>query len=247
MKHLAKIAGLCLASMLLLGMAITATASAAPHWLQCREGTEKILPTKYEEHQCVKAVASNAGKWEWQEVTGTEKVKSIGTLKLVDTDANSLLGETSILCGGTNEGSVGPGKYSRVTAIEAVKCALVRAGGCNELIGLPKARHLPWQGELIETENEVRNVIKEGTGGNPGWESECETALGKKKDLCESITGKEEILNAENKPTNLLLLVLLRFFPRRKGKCSLEGGETGEVVGNVALFAENEWGLRVSK
>jgi hypothetical protein len=246
MKHLAKIAGLCLASMLLLGMAITATASAAPHWLQCREGTAGVLPTKYTEHQCVEANQST-GKWEWQEVTGTEKVKSIGTLKLTDKKA-SILGETSILCSGTNEGSVGPSKFSRTTSITATSCTIEKAGGCESLIGLAKPIHLPWQGELIETENEVRNVIKEGTGGNPGWETECETLEGKKKDVCESEgAGKEEILNAENKATSLLLLVLLRFLPRRKGKCSLGGKEEGEVAGNVALFAENEWGLRVSK
>jgi hypothetical protein len=242
MKHLAKIAGLCLASMLLLGMALTATASAAPHWLQCREGTG--TGTKYKEHQCL--TASAEGKWEWQEVTGTEKVKSTGTLNLTDKKA-SILGPTVVQCSGTNEGSVGPGKYSRVTSVTATSCLIKTAGGCESLPHVAKAVHLPWQGELIETENEVRNVIKEGTGGNPGWEVECETLEGKKKDECTSETGEEEILNAENKATSTLLLVLLRFFPRRKGDCTLGGKKEGEVEGNVALFAENEWGLRVSK
>jgi hypothetical protein len=246
MKHLMKIAGLCLASMLVMGMALTATASAAPHWLQCLEGKANELPTKYTEHQCVAAAANNAGEWEWKEVTGTEAVKSGGTLKLTDTKA-SILGATSLQCSGRNEGSVGPGKFSRVTSITASSCTVTKAGGCKKLIGVAKAVHLPWQGELIEEEGEVRNVIKEGTGGNPGWESECETLEGNKKDVCESEAGKEEIVNAENKPTGFLLLVLLRFFPRHKGKCSLGGKETGEVEGSVALFAANEWGLRATK
>jgi hypothetical protein len=244
MKHLVKIAGLCLASMFLLGMALTATASAAPHWEQCT--TEKTsTATKWSEHQCVKA--ESGGGWQWNEVKGTEKVKSEGTLRLADKKA-SILGETSLQCGGTDVGSVGPGKFSRVTSVTATSCTLIKAGGCEKLIGVAKAVNTPWQGELIETENEVRNVITETTSGKPpGWETECETLEGKKKDVCTSGTGEEEITNAENKATSLLLLVLLRFFPRRKANCTLGGEHQGEVVGSVALFAENEWGLRVSK
>jgi hypothetical protein len=245
MKHLAKIAGLCLASMLLLGMALTATASAAtPVWEQCT--TEMTIPTtKYTEHQCLEAKSGSG--WQWNEVKGTEKVKSTGTLRLADKKA-SILGETSLQCGGTDEGSVGPKQFSRVTSITASSCTLIKAGGCEKLIGVAIARNLPWQGELIETEKEVRNVITETASGKPpGWETECETLEGKKKDECTNEgAGKEEITNAENKATSLLLLVLLRFFPRRKADCTLGGKEQGEVVGNVALFAENGWGLRTS-
>jgi hypothetical protein len=145
-----------------------------------------------------------------------------------------------------NEGSVGPGKFSKTTAITTTSCTLIKAGGCESILKVA-ARNLPWQGELIETEKEVRNVIKEGTGGNPGWETECETLEGKKKDECTSEEGKEEIVNVENKTTGTLLLVLLGFVPRRHGKCSMGGKEEGEVSGSVAEFAENEWGLRASK
>ena len=48
MKHL-KIAGLCLVSLLAMGMALAGNASAAPLlWLLClKEGTSGVAPTKY--------------------------------------------------------------------------------------------------------------------------------------------------------------------------------------------------------
>ncbi len=112
MKHLVKIAGLCLASIVVMGMAITATASAAaPVWEQCSEGGSA---TKYSEHQCT--TAEGSGKWQWNEVKGTEAVVGKGTLTLSDTNATG--GETTIQCSGTEEGVVGPGKLDKVTKIK---------------------------------------------------------------------------------------------------------------------------------
>jgi len=50
-----KIAGLCLASMLMMSMALAGTAAAAPLWLLCLEGKEGSLPTKYTTNQCTRS------------------------------------------------------------------------------------------------------------------------------------------------------------------------------------------------
>ena len=105
-----KIAGLCLVAMVTMSMALAASASAAPHWLVCLAGTEKVLPTKYETHQCEKAVASNAGKWEWSEPQHTEKVISHASLTLVSEELGV---KVEVECTGTDEGWIGPDGRAR--------------------------------------------------------------------------------------------------------------------------------------
>ena len=50
----------------------SASASAAPEWYVCEEGTG--AGTKFTEHKCT--TVSGTGKWEWIKLVGTKKVKS---------------------------------------------------------------------------------------------------------------------------------------------------------------------------
>ena len=247
MKHLFKIAGLCLASMFVMGMALTTTASATnPVWEQCSEGTENVLPTKYTEHQCTAAAASNKGKWQWNEIKGTEEVTGIGTLRLTDTKAP--LGGTAVQCSGKQEGGVvGPGKLDIVTKVKAESCEFVKKGGCESLVENAKAVDLPWQTELFETEGKPFDKIREDGAGQPGWLVKCVSILGKtEEDTCLTEAGKEETTEMVNKRTNLILLVLSIFTGKQKAHCSIGGTGSGEVKGEIGIFKSNGWGLRVS-
>ncbi len=168
MKSL-KIAGLCLVALaaMAMAMATAATASAAPVWEQL-EGTT------------------------WKEVKGTEKVISAGTLKLTDTKGGLTGGVVTVECSGTDEGTVGPGKYNRITKITVANpCRNVT--GCVGTI-TAEARNLPWQTELFETEGKVRDsVVSEVAGKFPGWKVECTLS-----DTCEGNTTTAMTNNTSN-------------------------------------------------
>ncbi len=252
MKHL-KIAGLCLAAMFVMSMAISSTASAAGVWEQCSEGGSA---TKYTEHQCLKAEGS--GKWQWNEVKNTEPIRILA-MTLTLSDEKTLLGVSTVRCGHPAEleeavGSVGPGGKGRITVAhvkepkkecEAVK--VCKAGEVNKVAGVD----LPWQTELFLTEGKLQTHI-EGTGnGEPGWEVECNTIGGDKTDICKQEAGKPETLTLENvKSKNAAgeesLLVLATFLKKFKADCSEGGKESGVVSGQLAILKENGWGLRVS-
>jgi hypothetical protein len=246
MKHLIKIAGLCLASALVLGVAITGTAQAS--WIQCSEGTEKVLPTKYTEHQCLKAAAGNAGRWQWNEVRGTEEVRIKGSLRLKDT--KTLAGTSEVECSGESIGDIGPGQFGRIQTVE-VSAAQCRAVKVCENVEVIKALNLPWQTELYDTEGKVLQKLT-GTisGKEPAWEVECKAPIiGKTNDVCEGVAGEPESLlltNVETISTNVELLVLASFQHLRKATCSVGGKGAGEVTGSVAILKANGWGLEVA-
>jgi hypothetical protein len=236
MKHL-KIAGLCLVAMFAMSMVATAVASAAPVWEQCRENAG--AGTKYETG-CLKA--SSTGKWEWKELTTTEKVLSSGTLKLADTKV-PIAGTVEVICGGTDEGTIGPGKFDRVTTVTPVNC---KAGTNCEEVKKVEARNLPWQTELFETEGgKVRDAIKEGgTGtGEPGWKVECKVLGITKGDECVTNKGTTSIADDLS---GSVLLVLATFVPKtgEKAKCEVGGAEAGTVEGPNSIFSSEGWSIR---
>ena len=149
MKHLVKIVGLSLASMLVMGMAIASSASAHG-WLQCRENAGS--GTKWTESKC--STASSSGKWEWKELTTTELVVSeSGALKLKDSNVG---GQTIVvLCSGTDEGTIGPKQFDRITRITPTSCA--NEENCGGTIKA-EAVNLPWQTELVEQEEKLETV-----------------------------------------------------------------------------------------
>lgn len=233
MKHLIKIVGLCLASMLVVGMAITATASAAPVWETCKEGASG---TKYSESQCV--TAESSGKWAWEEVKGTEPATSLGTLRLID-DKVPIEGEVEVICTGEGIGSVGPGKFSRTNEILNIKCSPGK--NCIEVTKATKPLNLPWQGELEAVGAEVRNNIRAVNGKGAGWSVTCKTKLATAEVECTTETGRTTLSrNNTFGPSGFRELLVLLTFPTRAksedGSCSLGGAESALVLGSISLL-----------
>lgn len=238
-------AGLCLVAMLVVSMVAAASASAAPHWLVCLPFTTGSTATRYTEHQC--KTASGSGGWEWSELKGTEKVIGRASLSLADTVATV---KVLVDCTGELEGSVGPGKYDRITAIPAASIHCVAGTNCEKLEGNAEPRNLPWQTELFETENTIRDLITNGKTGReaPGWRVICKTFAGRIEDECNNETGSTLQENKLTKGVEGELLVLGDFESKTaNANCTASGGATGEVRGTVALLLSSGWGLRVSK
>ncbi len=259
MKYL-KTAGLCLVSMLMMSMALAATASAAPGkpvW----EGCLKSAPgTKYLELDC--EVASGSGEWGWAEIANTDHVVSTAfTISLTDT--KTTVGESTVVCtkGGRNSGTVGPGKYDRVELARVEKASencRATKGGCKET-GVEEVAgvNLPWQTEVFETEKKFLTKLTTVNGtGEPGWRVKCDSLLGSREDTCTTEPGKEESLVLENKTTVNArgfteLLVYATFEKAHLSKCSEGGAESGKILGTSAILLANasnevtEQGLRL--
>jgi hypothetical protein len=242
MKHLLKIAGLCLASMLAVSVAVVASASAAPVWEHCTKGAVSGL-TKWENHNC-STVGTGTNEWQWKEVNNTEEVRIKGSLKLSDSKA-SILGKSSAECSGESIGAVGPGIHGRINEIIVSPAQCRGIENCTTVLKIAPL-NLPWQTENFETEKKVLQLLKGTTGKEPGWELECEIAGVKASDKCEQVVGEPESILLENKATGTELLVLGTFQHLRKSTCSLGGAKTGEVTGSLAVLQANSWGLRVS-
>jgi hypothetical protein len=240
-------AGLCLVAMLVVGMVAAGTASAVPKWEHCETEKETGARTKYETDQC-KTEVSTGGQFSWQEVTGTEKVVSHASLLLED--EIPLVGVVSISCTGKDEGSVGPGRFDRITAITEIHC--VTDERCEKITIEAEPRNLPWQTELFETEGKIRDALKSGGAGEPGWAVTCEVLGIEKTDVCTSEAGTTSVENVWTKgigETHGELLVLADF-PKPnapKAKCTVTGANTGDVLGTVATLQANGQALRVSK
>ncbi len=245
-----KIAGLALASMLVMGMALAGTASAAgPLWLLCLEGTNSHN-TKYEDNQCSKA--SGTGKWE--SVALGEKSDTVRLL------AYSLLLKDSATGVGvhcpdvpvrTGWGLIEKGnlliiKVAEVPEPEKEGCRLTSEQAPCVKGKLEKvfAVHLPWTVEMYENaaEKKILSRITKSTGGRPGWAVKCAAVT----DECVEVEGKPEESEVFSGVTNKILLVLLRFEEKVKAKCSVFGGETGEVKGLIAILLWNGLGLSVN-
>jgi hypothetical protein len=237
MKHL-KIAGLCLVSIFVMGMAMASTASAV--WEGC---LPKGSTTKYENNKCVKAGAG--GEFSWQEITNTDKVRSVGfTIKL--TDAKTAI-PTSAICtaGGTGSGTVGPGEFDgieTVTLVEANKNCR-GTGECKaERIEIVEGFNLPWQTKLSRKEGKVLDTI-EGNTGSPGFRIRCESIIGTiETDDCEEEAGKPESVRLTNELTGGVQLVLANFETAAGIRCSQGGAGAGEVGGTFAILLANAKG-----
>jgi hypothetical protein len=219
-------------------MVAAGTASAAPHWLVCLPEHSGTTTTKYTEHQCVKAGAG--GGWEWSELRGTEAARSHESLRLKDT---KILGKTvEVKCSGEDVGSVGPGRFDRITAIENIKC--VKGENCEEVTKAAEPRNLPWQTELVEEEGKIRDKIKAENGKGAGWALTCKVLSVSETDEC---TSEEEGTSVANTVTSGGLLVLAEFESKTaKAKCSIGGTGAGVVEGPDAILLTNGWGLRVA-
>jgi hypothetical protein len=240
MKHL-KIAGLCLVSLLAVGMALTGTAQA--RWEQCTKGVANSEPpTKWTSNQC--SAASKAGEWNWREVSSTEEVRIKGSIKMVDTKTPA--GTSEVECSSEAVGSVGPGQVARITEIKT-SAAQCRAIKVCENVEASEARNLPWQVEVYDTEGRTLSKYM-GTGhGETGWKITCkEPILGSVTDECVVETGKPESARLENEASGTELLVLATPQQLTKQKCTQGGAKSGEITGKTAILSANGSALRVS-
>jgi len=244
MKQL-KIAGLCLVSMFVMGMAVSAAASAAVRWEGCLEGG---TATRYTNETCVTAGVGEK-RWSWQEIKNTDRVISIGfTLTLTDKETAAGVSKVRCTAGGVNSGSVGPENFDKVELArveEAKKNCKSLEGGCKtEGIVKVEGIHLEWQTTVVEVGGVFTDTL-EGKGKEkeePGWKVVCETLLGNMTDECESEPGKPETATLENvksrRENKEEQLILATFNKAVKAKCSLSvgGKAAGEVEGQAAIL-----------
>ncbi len=237
MKSL-KMTGLCLVVVFTVGMAAAASASAA--WEQCAEGGSS---TKYSEHQCSKA--EGAGKWAWQEVTGTEEVKFVGSLRMTDTKV-PIIGKVSVECAVEGIGHVGPGEHARINEVKLSSAKCRNVENC-EKIEKAEARDLPWQEESFNEGAKVLQTLTSTGSGEPGLDIECKVLGVTKSDECVATKEWPESLILENKATGSELFVLATFQKSSKAKCSVGGEVSGVLAGSFAISKANGAGLRIAK
>jgi hypothetical protein len=234
-----RIVGFCLLSMFAMSMALAGTAQAK--WEQCSEGPESTTPTKYKNHLCEEAAPSNAGRWQWNEVVGTEEARIKGSLRLADT--KTLAGEAAV----ESIGDIGPGQFARIQEVKtnAAQCRPVKI--CENVEEFT-ALNLPWQVEAYNTEGKhLSKLVGTVSGKEPGYKLKCSVPiLGSITDECVQEAGKPESIQLENVATGTELLVLATFQHLRKADCTQGGKESGAVTGSVAILKANGWGLRIA-
>jgi len=243
-----KIAGLALASMLVMGMALAGTANAAPLWLLCLPWTNS--PTKYEDNQCTKANGSANPAWESVALGSKSDTVRLLAYSLVLTDSGTGI---SVHCpdvpvhtgwGLIEKNSVLITKEAVVPEPEKEGCTLTgelltcKAGKLENVHGV----NLPWTSEMFETEKKILSNVKGNEGKPPGWAVRCAEIT----DECLEEKEKPEFAEVLSGVTGGVLLVLLRFEEKHKAKCSIGGAETGTVKGLVAILLWNGLGLSVN-
>jgi hypothetical protein len=232
-----KIAGLALASMLVMGMAVTGSASAALLWLVCLEGAGL---TKYESSTCLKA--ASGGKWQSVGVTKAVTVKLL-VISLLLTDTKTAIGEVIANC--PNEGSVGegvvkPNGEGEVTVAEytstGAKNCKDEKGNCPEFTKV-QGVNLPWITNIEEGPGgEALTTIKpHAGGGQPGWSITCKDIVNV-TDECISSEKEEEKLKLVNKISATELLVAALFETAHLANCTQSKEKTGKVAGLLAIL-----------
>ncbi len=246
MKKSLKIAGLCLASMLVMGMALAGNASAALLWLVCLKG-EGL--TKYTSSNCL-----TAGSGSWQSLgvpSGTSITVKILILTLLLKDTKTAAGASEVQCfdnaGSVGEGVIeanGKGKVVKAEVKEPEKnCVgkkVCESKGVTEVTGI----NLPWTTELFVGANgePLTKLVGSGEKKEPGWKLKCKVAGLPTEDVCESSVGEPEEVElsfgevTKNPAGALELLVKGRFQDARLGTCSQKKEKSGEVTGKIAIL-----------
>jgi len=247
-----KIAGLCLASMLMMSMALAGTANATALWLLCLEGTN-ANNTKYEDSSCTKA--KNTGKWESVAIgTKSDTVRAVA-LSLRLEDAKGELGAAVIVKCAIVKGGSGLIEGHKLIVREA--SAPKASSECEaEGTGIFKAcktsslekvegANLPWEVEVSESGSEFVGKIKKGPGaaGEPGWNVRCAGV----EDKCTSAAGTEEETKGGAGVVSAGVLLVLAKFQNRGGNCTQGGTGQGHVLGFTAILLSNGNGLSLNK
>ena len=238
MLKLLQIAGLCLASLLVMSMALAGNASAVLLWLVCLEGAGL---TKYESSTCLKA--SSSGKWQSLGVRSGQKITvKITAISLLLTDTSTALGKVVANCssaGSRGEGIIEPNGEGEVRVAEysAPKTNCTdEENHCGEFTKV-RGANLPWKIKLfVGTNGEPLTKIEPHTGGEqPGWEVTCK-ALIEITDKCVSASGAEEEIRFKNTISTTELLVLGLFEQAHSANCSQGGNGAGSVKGSIAVL-----------
>jgi hypothetical protein len=242
-----RLAGLCLISVLAMGMALAGNAFATPLWLLCSEG-KNTNNTKYEEAAC--AVAKSGGAWESVALpSGQSETLVIKGLTLTLTDLKAGKERSTIKCDGVgSEGTerITPPNKGVITSFvvkePSKNCERVeepcKAGEVEEV----KGADLPWKTEIFETEKKfLTKIVKgEGAAGEPGWSVTCKTTLGSETDKCTSeneAKAEQELLENVNSVRDFRFLILSLPEHVHKYNCTQsESKETGEMSGYLAVL-----------
>lgn len=140
-------------------------------------------------------MAAGASAAEWlingAAIATAKKIKSKGELLLSDD-----VEKVSLLCKGTDEGTVGPGTLDEVTLIEATECVFEGGehGACEEGKAVTaKALGLPWTTKIEGTRDDITSAT------SVGWNVECtvfgvfkvsdECTIGLSSTALENVTG----------------------------------------------------------
>ncbi|HEY2632519.1 MAG TPA: hypothetical protein VGI26_09095 [Solirubrobacteraceae bacterium] len=160
------------------------------------------------------------------------KAKSVGDLTLEDTKVLGVV--SAVECKITGEGTVGPGGKDKISTLTTSECKIVK-GPCTSILKAV-AVHLPWNTQLEEVEGKIRDKVSSGGSGAPGWEVECNSALGKVTDTCtvENSTAVENVTEG---------VKLTWDSKSAHGSCTIGGAGAGVVKGT--LLAEDTEGLSV--
>ncbi len=247
MKLIAKTAGLCLASMLVMGMALAGNAAAALLWLVCLEG---VGLSKYINSKCLSSSGGLASEKGWQTL-GVPAGREITVLLLAATiTLKDTAAKTAVQCfnnGSRGEGIIEAEGKGKITIAEYANAKENCRGveGCEAGgVEIVKGANLPWNiAAFVGTDGSpLTKISKGGVGaGAPGWEVKCKIAGIAMLDRClqeegagkkiEEVELKSEVSGKEE------LLVRSRFQSTGEFKCSLTGKEkSGRVEGLFAIL-----------
>lgn len=110
----------------------------------------------------------------------TRYKSTVGTAYFEASSPTNGTREYTLGCAMQTKGLVGPGSQGKITGatdshgFTKMECSLAQSG--IETCAPPEtveAVDLPWTTELVSVGSEVRNVIKAGSGGAPGWKITC--------------------------------------------------------------------------
>ena len=103
-------------------------------------------------------------------------------------------------CSGKVEGTVKSKGEDTVTNIfevagsKVIKCTLINGAGLCTTPVTAEAVNLTWDSQLLEVGTELRNELKTGGSGNPGWKVKCGNGL---TNTCTAAKGNTAVKNVE--------------------------------------------------
>lgn len=207
-----KIHVLLLSLVAMLAFSAMATSAASAFEILClKDSGSTIKPLFLTEAECLAMTPVNeTGTWylgyEWLvsgavvpaggvtvDVGTTDPSGGTHFILLEDMAAGPLKQATDIECEGTGLGLLLPEGLDEQNSIKPENCKRGTPTGACSALDAVRPVNLPWTTALIPvsgSETEAEDNPISGTGGNPGWAVECETALGKKTDTCTTNLGK---------------------------------------------------------